>query len=373
VKSLDVSRSPVTTVRIVVIGSVGVPARYGGFESLVETLLDHTPEGVEYTVFCSSQVYPDKVQSYKGAQLKYLPLNANGIQSILYDVFSLMNSIKHYDVVLVLGVSGALFFPVFKILSNTVLICNIDGLEWRRSKWNFLTKYFLRFSEQVAVRSSDIVIADNKGISDHVFSAYGKEAVVIAYGADFCNETSNHLLAEYSLTPKSYYFKVARIEPENNLLLILRSFSSVPSQKVVIVGNWSASDFGQNLKRVYSKYRNIILLDPIYNLHELNELRRNCLAYIHGHSAGGTNPSLVEAMALKLPIFSFDVNFNRYTLCNRGFYFSSQEDLVWLINNANLVDLVSESEAVFDVYTENYKNSKIAKDYLDLFKTLVKF
>lgn len=342
----------------------------GGFESLVETLLEYTPKGFEYTVFCSSHVYPEKVERYKGSRLIYLPLSANGIQSILYDILSLVKSINRYDVVLVLGVSGALFFPIFKSLSKAVLVCNIDGIEWRRSKWNVVTRSFLRFSEQVAVRYSDLVIADNKGISDHILNAYGKEAVVIAYGADACSETSYHLLVDHALKPKLYYFKVARIEPENNLLLILEAFSAVPSEKLVVVGNWRASDYGRNLKRSFSKFKNLILLDPIYNLQELNELRRNCLAYVHGHSAGGTNPSLVEAMALKLPIFSFDVNFNRYTLENRGFYFSSQNDLINLVQNAKNLDLDSESEAVFTVYSENYKKSKIAEEYVNLFMTV---
>ena len=353
--------------KIVVIGSVGVPARYGGFESLVETLLDHTPEGVEYSVFCSSQVYPERLDRYKGARLKYLPLSANGVQSILYDVLSLLKSINRYDIVLVLGVSGALFFPIFKLLSQSVLFCNIDGLEWRRSKWNFVTRSFLRFSEGIAVRYSDLVIADNKGIYDHVMKTYGKESVVIAYGADLCGVTSDHLLGNHGLISKSYFFKVARIEPENNLLMILEAFSAVPSEKIVIVGNWNASNYGINLKLSFSEFENLILLDPIYNLQELNELRWNCLAYIHGHSAGGTNPSLVEAMALKLPIFSFDVNFNRYTLDNSGYYFSSQTDLVELVENAKNLDLESVSETVFTVYSENYQKGKIAGDYFHLF------
>jgi len=225
----------------------------------------------------------------------------------------------------------------------------------------------LRISERIAIRYSDVVIADNKGISDYVRKTYGKEPIVIAYGAEPGHVTSNHLLVKYNLIARSYFFKVARIEPENNLEIILEAFSFTPDQKLVVVGNWAASKYGLKLRRRFVNFLNIILLDPIYNIEELNELRQNCYVYVHGHSAGGTNPSLVEAMALNLPIFSFDVNFNRYTLDNRGFYFYSVNDLISLVNKVSQLDLIGESKFIFNVFNSHYLKSKIANDYMLIF------
>ena len=151
--------------KVAIVGTQGVPANYGGFESLVENLLgDNCPEDVEYTVFCSSKDMPDQLSSHKNACLKYIPLHANGFQSIPYDMLSLCRCLKGYDVVMVLGVSGCLFLPIFRIFNRRRLIINIDGLEHRREKWGKLARWVLKTSEAMAIRFADIIIADNKGI-----------------------------------------------------------------------------------------------------------------------------------------------------------------------------------------------------------------
>ena len=167
---------------VAVIGTVGVPAEYGGFETLVENLVSrkHT-EDIRYTVYCSAKHYGQRPASYRGARLKYLPLNANGIQSIPYDILSMLKA-SGCDVLLVLGCSGCIFLPVFRLFSKKRVVVNIDGLEHRRDKWNRLAKWFLRCSEAMAVRYADVVVADNQGIADYVLETYGKEACLIEYG-----------------------------------------------------------------------------------------------------------------------------------------------------------------------------------------------
>ena len=147
--------------KISIIGTVGVPACYGGFESLVENILDYTPEDVEYTVFCTSQKYENKLETYKGAKLKYLDFNANGKESIMYDFMSMKMSLDA-DIMLILGVSGCMFLPFIRKKFKGRIITNIDGLEWKRDKWNFFAKWLLHHSEKMAVKYSDIVIGDNK-------------------------------------------------------------------------------------------------------------------------------------------------------------------------------------------------------------------
>ena len=353
---------------IAIVGIVGVPASYGGFESLVETLLDYNEEKINYTVYCSKKSYDNKLETYKNAKLKYLPLKANGVTSILYDGLSLMLSLREkYDIILLLGVSGAIFLPVFKPFLDSKILCNIDGIEWKRNKWNFLTKKFLRFSEYMAIKYSDYIITDNKGISDYVKFQYHKESITIAYGASETKNTNDHLLRKYNLKQGNYFFKVCRIEPENNIELILKAFSEVKEQNIVIVGNWNNSAFGRMMRQRYSIFPNINLIDPIYNTLKLDQLRTNCKAYIHGHSAGGTNPSLVEAMSLRTPIIAFNVNFNRYTLRGNGLYFETSNDLKNIISGFDLVNFSADIEKIYKTFNRHYTKVKIAKEYLDLF------
>ena len=286
--------------RVAIIGTQGVPANYGGFESLVENMIgENCSPDIMYTVFCSSKDMP-KIRVYKGARLKYVPLHANGVWSIPYDIVSMVRSMKGYDVILILGVSGCIFLPLLKLFSRKKIVVNIDGLEHRRDKWGKAARWFLRFSESVAVRWADVVVADNKGIQDYVTETYGKKSELIAYGGDhvvrdMSDNQQNEILTKYGLKKGDYAISVCRIEPENNCHVSLEAFSKT-DKNFVFIGNWNRSEYGKNLKEKYSAYKNIKILDPIYELDTLYALRSNAGYYIHGHSAGGTNPSLVEAM-----------------------------------------------------------------------------
>lgn len=317
--------------RVAVIGTVGVPACYGGFESLVDNLLDFTPPNVEYTIFCSAKKYETRLETYKGAHLVYLEKDANGKDSILYDFESMKMALRapiNADILLVLGVSGCVFLPYIKRIFKGKIITNIDGLEWRRDKWNFLAKKFLNLSEKMAVKYSDIVIGDNKGITDYVKDEYNKDAVLIAYGGDQVSRVQDDSLFEkYPFCREPYSITVCRIEPENNIHIILEAFSKLPEHVLLIVGNWNKSDYGKSLKEKYSAFQNIHLLDPVYEPHTINWLRSNAALYIHGHSAGGTNPSLVEAMNLGLPILAFDCVYNRATTEEKCLYWKNTEEL----------------------------------------------
>jgi hypothetical protein len=168
---------------ISIIGTAGIPARYGGFETLAENLVRNRKHETQYTVFCSTKMYRIKQKEYLGAKLKYINLNANGINSIWYDFISMILSL-HSDVLLVLGVSGALFLPIVRLFYCGKIITNIDGIEWRRAKWNCFARFFLRISEKAAIKYSDHLIGDNQGIVDYIAHEYNKTAILIEYGAD---------------------------------------------------------------------------------------------------------------------------------------------------------------------------------------------
>ena len=145
--------------------------------------------------------------------------------------------------ILLLGVSGAIALPVIRLLSSAKFVTNIDGIEWRREKWQGFAKHFLRFSEKMAVRFSHEVIADNAAIAEYVKETYGVSAHVIAYGGDHAMSVVAEAVEEYQLS-EDYAFSVCRIEPENNVHVIVEAFAQLPSHFLVIVGNWNNSDYG---------------------------------------------------------------------------------------------------------------------------------
>ncbi len=318
--------------KVAIIGSAGAPARYGGFETLTHHLVLNSPIESEMSVYCTKHFYPksDQVKYWNGARMYYLPLKANGIQSVFYDIWSIIHAMTYAHTLIILGVPGCMILPFVKLFGSQKIIVNIDGMEWRREKWSGLAKKFLKFSEWIAVKSAHKVITDNKVLQDYVREYYNKESELVEYGSDHVMKVKpsavDHL--EYDFLRTDYAFKVCRIEPENNIHTVLQAFVRLPEKNIAIVGNWENSEYGKTLKKEYASYDNIYLLDPIYDQKRLDALRGNCSLYVHGHSAGGTNPSLVEAMYLGLPILAYDVNFNRATTEDKAVYFSGASDII---------------------------------------------
>lgn len=348
--------------KLAIVGTVGVPANYGGFETLVENLL---PNGsLEIVVYCSEKSYKEKKQTYKGAKLYYIPLNANGIQSIPYDIWSIMHAaLTGCTHILILGVSGALgIYIVKKIFPRIKILTNIDGLEWKRGKWNYFAKKLLKSFEKIAVKYSDAVICDNKAIVDYVNHQYNKKSHLIEYGGDYKEQNLSKMgneLGEYALS-------ICRIEPENSIHTILEAFSK-SERKIVFIGNWNNSIYGKNLKETYASYKNIILMDPIYDGQKIFQLRNSCSLYIHGHSAGGTNPSLVEIMHFGKPIVAFDCIYNRETLENNGMYFKSSTSLLEIISNKNRC-FKYDAKIFIEIANRRYLWSVIKEKYFNLIK-----
>lgn len=353
--------------RIAIIGTVGIPAKYGGFETLAEQLVTRLCHEFMFTVFCSKKAYPEAERERDNGVVKkiYLPFAANGLQSIIYDVVSVIWGLFVADVLLVLGVSGALILPVVKLFSRKKIILHIDGLEWKRAKWNNIARKYLKLSEAVGVRFADVIIADNEEIRNHVRDSYKCEGVLIAYGGD--HVITGEVSGRSSDGQDKYAFSVCRIEPENNIEMILLAFSKMPSEKLILVGNWFNSSYSKMLYEKYSKYANLQLTPPIYDIKALNKLRGNCWMYIHGHSAGGTNPSLVEAMCLELPVLAYAVNYNIYSTRNKALYFSSENELVDVYQSVTEGKRDSVAFDMKHIADESYKWSIIIDKYKEIF------
>jgi len=356
--------------KVSIIGTVGLPANYGGWETLTDHLTKSLHKRFELIVYCSGNRYPEKLASYNGARLEYVNLNANGAQSIPYDLISMWRSLKTADTILILGVSGCIFLPFLKLIGkNKKFIVNIDGLEWRRAKWNGPTKKFLKFSEAVAVRYADVTISDNKAIQQYITDEYGQDSELIAYGADHVETIalSDEIANQYPFLKQPYAFKVCRIEPENNLDMILEAFGKTDKLPLAIIGNWSNSSYGQALKAKYEEVPHIHLIDPIYDQQILNQFRSNCKVYVHGHSAGGTNPSLVEAMYLGLPILAFGVKYNIATTHEQGKYFDTADELTALLESLSDDELAQLGSRMKQVAEQHYTWQRVADQYAELF------
>lgn len=350
--------------KLAIIGSVGLPANYGGFETLVEYLVEPLQNQFDITVYCSAKRYKTQLTEYKGVKLHYINFDANGKESLLYDMKSLKHAKGYADIILLLGVSGAFYLP-FINRKKIKVITNIDGLEWRRNKWSGFQKQLLKKLEAFAVRYSSKVVCDNQAIVDYVKEEYQKESFLIEYGGDQAipQKFTQNDSKKYPFLRNSYYFMVARIEPENNIKMILDAFSKT-DKTMVLVGNWDNSDFARNLKLQYNHYNNLQLIGPIYDQKELNKLRSNCTFYIHGHSAGGTNPSLVEAMHLGLDIIAFDVSFNRFTTEEAALYFQNEASLIDLITQTN--PSKKRKQALLKIAKNRYTWNAISKKYEEL-------
>ncbi|WP_031388657.1 DUF1972 domain-containing protein [Desulfonatronum thiodismutans] len=352
-----------------IIGTTGIPAQYGGFETLAEYITKYSSNTLLFNVFCSSKKYCIKIQTYGYAKLVYLPLSANGIQSIPYDILSMLHASRKADVLLILGVSGCSFLPIFRLLFRKKIIVNIDGLEWKRAKWSGPAKSFLKYSEKMAVRHADVVVADSRVLVEYVRKEYGKEAVFIPYGGDHAIKVpiADETREVFPFVSSPYAFKVCRIEPENNVRLILEAFRDCFALPLVVAGNWQNSAYGRSLRRKFEDCQNIYMLDPIYDQNLLNQLRGNCVLYVHGHSAGGTNPSLVEAMHLGLPIAAYDVDYNRETTNQEALYFSDTAGLKSIIDSLNPEHSGRVGAAMAAYAREHYTWDIVSQAYSSLF------
>jgi len=351
--------------RVAVIGSQGVPPQYGGFETLVDNIIRQRDRNrVEYTIFCSRPDMHTGLSVYRGCELRYINLHAHGVSSIIYDIVSMIRASRGFDSMLVLGVSGCVFLPLLRLMTRTKIIVNIDGLEHERDKWSTTAKMFLKLSLDTCIKFADVIVSDNKGIQDLVREKYGREAYLIAYGGDHAIRNINNLRQQaildlYGLTAGAYDLSICRIESENNCDITLEVYAE-NGRPMVIVGNWDHSDYSRKLYRKYIHYKNLRLLPPVYDLDILFALRNNMRYYVHGHKAGGTNPSLVEAMFFNRPIIAYDVVYNRATTQNKAYYYTDRESLTALVAHHDLdggkTTSVAQNEYIWQHIAREYES-----------------
>ena len=316
--------------KIAILGTRGIPARYGGFETFAEKLaIGLSARGFDVTVFCEADETPAP-GAFKGVRLRYKSAPALGsLRTIFFDLKCLWAARKVYDVVYMLGYGAAPFCVIPRFWGSEVWI-NPDGLEWARAKWSFAARAYFRLMEWVSTRFASRLIADSGAIADSLSSRHGRlrACSVIAYGCDVIHAAPDvELLSAWNLAPAGYYLVVCRLEPENHIMEILRAFQlSNSKKKLVVVGDHLAGTrYVEQLRGVQDS--RIRLIGTVYDHAKLASLRYHSFAYFHGHSVGGTNPSLLEAMGCGNLIVAHDNPFNRETLATSALFFEGVEDL----------------------------------------------
>lgn len=355
--------------KVAIIGIKGLPPAYGGFETLANYLTFFEGKNFSITVFCGKTPLQERLKEYNGAKLIYLPFNANGTQSIIYDILSIIISWFRFDSLLILGTPGVLIIPILRVFKKTRTIINFGGIEWKRDKWNWAGRLFLKITESVAVKFAACMIADNQYFVDYIKATYRRPSTLIEYGGNHTKKrpVTVQILIKYPFVANEYYLSISRAQPDNNLHLLLETFSFLPKKNLVLISNWDVYKYGRCLKMKYVDFPNIFMVDAIYDLKILDVIRSNCCVYIHSHLYCGTAPSLVEAMNLGLPIIAFDNETNRFTTENRALYFKDESSLQNIILKLNQYRLNEMGKEMNEISERRYSWERISKLYAVLF------
>lgn len=313
------------------IGSAGIPNCYGGFESFLESIAPViVRKGFRVVVSCDGSRYSDQSTRFLGVERVFLHVRANGALSTIHDILAFFRILSVANVIVVLGVSAGPFFLLMRLFASITrkkLLVNVDGIEWRRKKFSKPVRFVLRVFDVLAQISANKIIYDNPALKPYIFSVFHHKSVFIPYSGDHVLRLS---------TPKVHArptaLTICRIEPENNIELMIQGALCSSIENYTIIGNWGNSDYGAKLQQHFSHEDRLSLLDPIYDPIVIAKYRESCAIYLHGHSVGGTNPSLVEMLFYDCYILCFDCIFNRNTAGQLASYFNDSKSLAYEID-----------------------------------------
>ena len=321
--------------RIALLGTRGVPARYGGFETAAEEIGRRlVARGHEVVVYCRGRA--EHGAEYLGIELVHLPaLRLKFAETLSHTALSMLHlRRRRVDVAIVFNAANAPLLPILQHRAIPVAV-HVDGLESMRAKWGGLGRAYYRRAERVAVRRADELIADAGGIQEHYALTYGVSSELIAYGAPIVDSLADDRLAELDLTSRGYHLVVARFEPENGIDVIVAGYqASAAALPLVVVGS---APYGQRyrarVERRAAADPRVRLVGAIWDQALLDQLYAHAAAYVHGHSVGGTNPSLLRAMGAAAPVVAVDVRFTREVLGDTGVFYRTPVELARLIED----------------------------------------
>jgi hypothetical protein len=322
--------------RIGILGTRGIPNNYGGFEQVAGCLSKGLVErGHDVSVY-NSHNHPYRKKIWNGVNIihcfdpEYL-MGAAG--QFVYDFNCIMDARKRrFDVWLLLGYTSSSIWGLL-YSKESVIISNMDGLEWKRDKYSKRVQQFLKYAEKLAVKYSDFHVADSIVIKQYLDEKYKIDSKYIPYGAEISNDEAVLFKNDFGLNRQDYFLLMARMEPENNVELILDGFTNSRTDKKFVVIGDTRNKFGSYLVKKFRADNRIHFAGPIFNKEKVQRLTSHSSIYFHGHSVGGTNPSLLEAMADRAFIAAHDNPYNKAVLNGDAYYFSNADDVRTLIDS----------------------------------------
>lgn len=327
---------------ITILGIRGIPAEHGGFESFAQGLALYLVEqGWKVTVYCQKEGSAGiSTSQWNGVDLVNISVSQSGpLSTFIFDWKSILHAAKTGGLMLTLGYNTAVFCAWFRIKGITNVM-NMDGIEWKRQKWSFIFKAWFYINEKLGSWFSNHLVADHPEIKQHLTRNVAADKItVIPYGADDIQSAPLEPLAAFGLAAKEYGIIIARPEPENSILEIVKAFSAKPrGKKLVVLGTYEDQhDYHRQVKAAASE--EVMFVGAIYDGDVVGALRYYAAAYFHGHQVGGTNPSLVEAMGAGNAVVAHNNRFNKWVAGEQQFYFSDAKEC------AELLDRVFDSDA----------------------------
>ena len=364
--------------KIAIIGSRGYPIVYSGYETFVKEVSERlVAQNIGVRVYCQKHLFSTRPKHVNGVELVYMPtVQTKSLNQLVHSFFSMLHAcFSKTDVILVVNAANGPF-GLISLLAQKKTLINVDGLEWLRPKWKGLGAAYFKFAAKLATLFYNTIITDAEAMRQVYLQTFKANSTVIAYGANIRHSKNPELIDRFGLTPNEYFLIVGRLIPDNNSDLILEGFKKANSnKKLVIVGDVPYQDaYAQRMKANASDQ--IQFLGYITDSEVLAELYHQSYAYLHGHEYGGTNPTMLKAMAYGCAILALDTVFNREMLENGqfGWFFQKTSDSVALYlqqaeHNPQAVQTLKEKAR--DGITQKYNWDEVTRAYVNVFKALM--
>ncbi|OGS69452.1 MAG: glycosyl transferase family 1 [Flavobacteria bacterium RIFCSPLOWO2_12_FULL_31_7] len=356
--------------KIGILGTRGIPNNYGGFEQFAEFFATYAANAGHDVFVYTPHNHPYKEIIFEKVHLIKCndPEHKIGTAGqFIYDLNCILDSRKrNFDIILQLGYTSSAFWYDLHP-KNSIVITNMDGLEWKRTKYSKSVQKVLKIAEKLAAKKSDYLISDSLGIQDYLLKTHHKESEYIAYGAHNFDSPSEEILNIYQVEKYNFNMIMARFEPENNLDMVLDGvMQSKDETPILVIGNHNTK-YGEYLKNKFSICKKIQFLGAIYNLNHLDNLRYFSNLYFHGHTVGGTNPSLLEAMASQALVVAHNNHFNKGVLKENAYYFESAEEVKKILETIKKNDNLQFVKNNFEAIATKFNWNKINEEYLQFF------
>ncbi len=364
--------------KIAIMGIRGIPASYGGFETLAEELAPRiVKKGHAVTVYGRSSIIKYKSEYYKGVMLKILPtISHKYLDTVFHTFLCILHSLfKKYDVVLICNAANSVFSFIPRLTGKKVVV-NVDGIERKRKKWNWLGKLWYLFGEFFSVIFPNKIISDARVIQEYYKKRYHKDSIFIPYGANTENVTSKDVLDHFGVKPNEYLLYVSRLEPENNAHIIIKAFEKIKTdKKLVIVGDAPyAQEYINSLKK--TKNPRVVFTGFVFGK-GYKEFQSHAYCYIHATEVGGTHPALIEAMGFGNCVIVNGTEENIEVVGDAGLIYKKndindlKEKIQYIISNPNTIKIYSGK--ALERVKQNYSWDVVTNKYEELFLSLIRY